>query len=109
MSKIFTKQDILLAVSKIRVISETVEDFKQVPSGHLYAMVMTHYSLEEYMFCIDFLKQQKIIKEENHLLTWIGLPEKELQEVNSMTQDEIKQAAETVVNDCLKIVNRKNN
>lgn len=60
------------AVQAFLAIAETIQGVKEVPSGHLYARVMDHLSLEEYQGIIAALKRAKLVKERNHLLTWIG-------------------------------------
>lgn len=54
------------------LLAETIRDLKEVPSGHLYASVMNHMCLDTYNAYIGALKGAKLVKEEHHLLTWIG-------------------------------------
>ncbi len=55
------------------VIAEAIRALGSVPSGHLYARLMSHFSFEEYEQLIGILKSAKLVKEEeSHLLVWIG-------------------------------------
>lgn len=60
------------ALSVVMAIGETIKDLGHVPSGHLYAQVMGRLSLDQYNKVIDLLKKVGAVKEENHVLTWIG-------------------------------------
>jgi len=59
-------------IAAIRAVGDTIRDLGEVPSGHLYAMLMGHMSLETYNKLIGALQQSKLVKVENHLITWIG-------------------------------------
>ncbi len=54
------------------ILAETIQALGEVPSGHLYAHVMQHVDLEVYQAAIDVLVRAKLVKNSNHLLTWIG-------------------------------------
>ncbi len=56
----------------IVVVEDAIKSLGSVPSGHLYAHVMSHLSLDQYEKIIDILKQEKLIKESNHELSWIA-------------------------------------
>lgn len=60
------------AIKVAAAVGEAIRDLGSVPSGHLYARLMGHMDLEAYNKCIGLLKQMDLVKEENHLLTWIG-------------------------------------
>lgn len=60
------------AVAVVAVLAETIRELGSVPSGHLYAQVMSHMSLDTYNSAIGVLKSADLVKESNHLLTWIG-------------------------------------
>lgn len=60
------------AVQIVVAVGETIRDLKSVPSGHLYAQLMGHMSLETYNKVIGVLKNTGAVKEENHVLTWVG-------------------------------------
>lgn len=68
-----TKQDIIAAIQKTKIIADAVKEAGTdgIPSGHLYAIVMSAYSLSEFQQIIDLLKRNNIIQEkEVHLLVW---------------------------------------
>lgn len=67
-----TKAQIHAALSVLRALADIIRELKQVPNGHLYARVMEHLTLQEYTAFIEKLKSSKLIKEENHVLIWIG-------------------------------------
>ncbi len=58
------------------VIGQTIRDLKEIPSGHLYAILMGSLNLDEYQRIISALKKTGLVSESNHLLTWVG-PAKE--------------------------------
>ena len=45
-----------------------------VPSGVLYAHVMSYMSLETYQRIVAALKREKLVTESAHELTWVGPP-----------------------------------
>ena len=53
-------------------IAEAIRDTGEVPSGTLYALVMSHLSLSEYESVIDTLVKVKLITNNGHLLRWVG-------------------------------------
>ena len=53
-------------------LAQAIHDLGSVPSGHLYARVMGSISLPTYQMMIAQLEKTKLVKNENHLLTWIG-------------------------------------
>jgi hypothetical protein len=60
------------AMTILTVVSEAIRDLKEVPSGTLYANVMSVLSLEQYNKAIDLLKGAGVVTEQNHLLRWVG-------------------------------------
>lgn len=57
-------------------IGDAIKDLGEVPSGHLYARVMGHMSLETYETIIGLLKEAGVVEETPaHLLRWIGKKE----------------------------------
>lgn len=65
------------ALLTIQAIVECLRDLGEVPSGEFYARLMampgfSNTSASDYQALIDSLKRAKLIKESNHLLTWIG-------------------------------------
>lgn len=53
-------------------IAEAIRELKEVPSGHLYARVNQHMTLDAYFGIISALKSAGLVKEQNSLLTWVG-------------------------------------
>lgn len=60
------------ALQVVLAVGEAIKDLGSVPSGHLYARLMEHMSLETYNKVIALLVKTGAVKEENHLLTWVG-------------------------------------
>lgn len=60
------------AVQVVVAIGESIKELGSVPSGHLYARLMGRMSLETYNKIIDILVKTGAVKNENHLLTWVG-------------------------------------
>lgn len=60
------------ALQIVMALGEAIQSLKSVPSGHLYAQVMGQVSLEAFNGAIGVLKRAGAVKEENHLLTWVG-------------------------------------
>lgn len=59
-------------VEIVASLGVAIKSLGQVPSGELYARVMGHLSLEQYNLFIGALKQQDLVSEKSHLLTWTG-------------------------------------
>ena len=59
-------------LSLVMAVAETIQDLGEVPSGHLYAALMSRMSIDQYTRVIDILKKAELIKESNSLLTWVG-------------------------------------
>lgn len=58
------------AVSAVLAVAEAIRSLGSVPSGHLYAQLMGHLTLEQYTSIIGALKGAGVVTEQNHLLTW---------------------------------------
>ena len=67
-----TKAEVQATVEALKAIAEAIRELKEVPSGHLYARLMGHMSLNTYNQFIGVLTRAGVVKEENHLLTWVG-------------------------------------
>ena len=52
--------------------STTSSPLSGIPSGHLYANLMGHMSLDMYNQIINKLKELGLVKETNFLLQWVG-------------------------------------
>jgi hypothetical protein len=53
-------------------IAEAIRTVGSVPSGHLYAQVMSRISLDSYQAIIRMLKGAGLVRESCNELTWIG-------------------------------------
>ena len=59
------------AVNAVLAISEAIRELGSVPSGHLYARVMGHMSLQSYEGIIRILKNAGLVSESANLLIWV--------------------------------------
>jgi len=61
------------AIGVVTAIADAIRDLKEVPSGTLYAAVMSKVSIDEYEKIIGIIEGAGLIKRSgSHLLTWIG-------------------------------------
>ena len=67
-----TPQEINAVIGMIRAVGDCIRDLKQVPSGELYARLCGKLSLATYNQIIGALVSAKLVKDDNHLLTWVG-------------------------------------
>lgn len=67
-----TINDIKAVIGMVMAVGDTIRDLGSVPSGELYARLMGHMTLNTYNMLIERLKGAGVVKEEAHLLTWIG-------------------------------------
>jgi hypothetical protein len=67
-----TQNDVKAALGILKAVADAIRELGEVPSGHLYAHLMSKLSLEQYEQVIGVLKQAGLITESNHLLTWVG-------------------------------------
>lgn len=59
------------ALNVVQAIAETIREIGEVPSGHLYAMLMHKLELHEYEEVIEILKRTGLVTETPaHLLRW---------------------------------------
>lgn len=56
----------------IRTIADCIREFGKIPSGHLYAQLMSKMDLNSYNRIIGILKNAKLISETNFELKWEG-------------------------------------
>lgn len=72
-----------VAMQIIALVANSIRDAGEqgLPSGHLYAILMGHVTINSYQAIIASLKRIGYVKESNHLLTWIG-PAKEVKDGN---------------------------
>lgn len=67
-----SKEAIQATIQTVAAIAEAIRDLGSVPSGHLYAQVMGHMSIDQYSQIIVLLKKAGLVTESGHLLTWVG-------------------------------------
>lgn len=67
-----TKEQIKGVIDMTLAVAATIQELKQVPSGHLYAQLMGRITLDDWYIIVNTLKQADVIKESNHLLIWTG-------------------------------------
>ena len=67
-----TPDQVKAALRVIRLVADAIRDLGSVPSGHLYATLMSHLSLESYQHVIGTLKHAGLVEERFHELFWIG-------------------------------------
>ena len=60
------------ALGIVLAVGEAIKDLGSVPNGHLYAQLMGKMNLETYNKVIAILVKTGAVKNENHLLTWVG-------------------------------------
>lgn len=65
-------ETITKAVTAITELGRLIKDVKRIPSGHLYAQLMSVLSLPAYQYMLDILVKGDMIKIENHEVIWIG-------------------------------------
>ena len=54
------------------ILGEAIQGLGEVPSGHLYARVMSKIGLETYTGAIEALKAAGLVEETFHVLKWVG-------------------------------------
>jgi hypothetical protein len=59
-------------IQVVAAIAEAIRELKEVPSGHLYTMLMDKMTLDQYNAFIGALKRAGLVSEQYHLLKWIG-------------------------------------
>jgi hypothetical protein len=67
-----TTDDVKKAMQIVLVVAEAIKELGSVPSGHLYAQLMSHMTLDTYTKIIGILKKGGMVTESGHLLTWVG-------------------------------------
>jgi hypothetical protein len=69
-SNVATKEQIRASLEILKALADTIKELKQVPSGELYARVMSYMSLNNYQSAIHTLIRSGVIRQENNLLIW---------------------------------------
>lgn len=65
------------ALATVLAVADAIRDLKEVASGKLYVHLMGRLSLDEYKAIIRLLVKHGVVKEENHIITYIGPPKAE--------------------------------
>lgn len=61
------------ALSVVLVVAECIRDLGSVPSGHLYAQLMGHFTLQQYESVVGALVGAGVVRRDaSHVLTWVG-------------------------------------
>lgn len=63
---------IIAAVEILATVAILIKKVGPIPAGHVYAQVMGTMSLSQFESIINTLERQRIIKQENFLLTFIA-------------------------------------
>lgn len=73
MSLTDTQRRALLASLEITVLlGQAIREAGETPSGHLYAHVMSHLSIQQFETLIQNLINAKCVSKRGDVLTWIG-------------------------------------
>ena len=68
-------KQIAAAAGIAAAIAEAIREMGSVPSGHLYAHLMSQMSLESYEAILALLIRSGVVRRESsHLLVWTGTP-----------------------------------
>jgi hypothetical protein len=68
-----TNTEVKAAFGILQAVAEAIRELGEVPSGHLYANLMSKLSLAQFEQVLGVLKGAGLVRESNaHLLTWIG-------------------------------------
>lgn len=74
-----TKEQIKAALEVLRTVADTIRELGSVPNGELYTQMMPFIDLATYNKVIETLKGAGLVKEELHILKWVGpQPEKQV-------------------------------
>jgi hypothetical protein len=68
-----TKEQVKVALDVLFAVAVAIKQVGSVPSGELYARLMTHLDLMTFNRVIDTLKDAGLVIEDNHRLTWVPL------------------------------------
>ena len=60
------------ALALTMAVAETIREAREIPSGTLYAMLVSKVDLPGYQAMIRNLKNAELVEERAHMLRWIG-------------------------------------
>jgi hypothetical protein len=67
-----THNDVKAALGILTAVADAIRELGEVPSGHLYANLMSKLSLEQFEQIIGVLTSTGLVAESNaHLLIWV--------------------------------------
>jgi len=58
------------AIILLQTVAECIKEAGEIPSGHLYAMLMGFIDLDTYNLVIESLQRAKLITVDKHLIKW---------------------------------------
>jgi len=58
-------------IQAVFAVRDAIKELGEVPSGHLYAQLMGHMSLDTYNQIISLLKKSGKVTESGNLLRWV--------------------------------------
>jgi hypothetical protein len=68
-----TPTEVNAALGALKAVADAIRELGEVPSGHLYANLMSKLSLAQFEQVLGVLKGAGLVRESNaHLLTRIG-------------------------------------
>jgi len=70
-----TKEQLVAGLNTLRALADTVKELGEVPSGHLYNVVMGIMDLQAYEKAIGLLVGSGIIQRRGNVLVWNTTPE----------------------------------
>jgi hypothetical protein len=68
-----TKVQLQAATQVLLAVHDAIRELGEVPSGHLYARLMGHLTLDQYNTIIGILESSGVIRVDNHLIQYIGV------------------------------------
>ncbi len=67
-----TTAEIQAALKTMAAVCDTIKELDRVPSGTLYATLMSRMDLPTYEAMIRQILRTGLVRQENHLLIWVG-------------------------------------
>lgn len=71
MSVAVTKPEVAAAINAVKAIADAIRELGSVPSGEFYARVSGYLTIGQYEKVIGLLKGAGLVRETNHVLTWV--------------------------------------
>ncbi len=65
-----TAEQVKASLNAVFVLGGAIRELRQIPSGHMYAMVMAFLSLEQYEQAVSILVNAKAIRRKGDVLVW---------------------------------------